>query len=61
MRAWINRFRRDRRGATMLEYALLIAFIGLASVAVLQQLGEPQQKAYKKVDKTIQNSTKTLK
>lgn len=58
MRGWINRFRRDQRGATILEYAMLIALIGLSCVAVLQQLGEPQQATYKKVDDTIQKAAK---
>jgi Flp pilus assembly pilin Flp len=60
MRGWFNRFCRDRDGATMLEYALLIALIALSCVAVLQQVGKPQQEAYKKVDTTIQKAAQPV-
>jgi Flp pilus assembly pilin Flp len=53
MSVWFDRFRRDRGGATVLEYALLLA---LAGVAALQQVGKPQQAAYEKVDTTIQKA-----
>ncbi len=60
MRGWFNRFCRDRGGATMLEYALLIALVALSCAAVVQQVGQPQQEAYKKVDTTIQKAAKPV-
>ncbi len=60
MPGWIKRFCRDRSGATVLEYALLLALIALTCVAVIQQVGEPQQVAYKKVDTTIQKAAKPV-
>ena len=39
MRSLINRFRRDERGATATEYALLIVFVALAFVVGAKTLG----------------------
>jgi pilus assembly protein Flp/PilA len=39
MHRLINRFRRDERGATATEYALLIVFVALAVAAGAKTLG----------------------
>jgi pilus assembly protein Flp/PilA len=39
MRGLINRFRRDERGATATEYALLVVFVALAIAVGAQTLG----------------------
>ncbi|MGE0700264.1 MAG: Flp family type IVb pilin [Hyphomicrobiaceae bacterium] len=39
MRNLLNTFRRDDGGATSIEYALIAAFIGIAIITVVQNVG----------------------
>lgn len=39
MRNLLSRFAEDNSGATAIEYALLAAFIAVALVGILQQVG----------------------
>jgi Flp pilus assembly pilin Flp len=44
---WLCRFWRDESGQDLLEYALLTATIGLASVAVWTAMGEAMGETYR--------------
>jgi pilus assembly protein Flp/PilA len=46
MRKLINRFRRDDRGAAMVEYALLVALIAVVAVAAVTLLGQDVSSAF---------------
>jgi len=36
MKALMNKFMRDESGATMVEYAILVALISVAAIVVIQ-------------------------
>ena len=40
MLSFVRRFVQEEEGATMLEYALMVAFIALALVVVVSTLGQ---------------------
>jgi pilus assembly protein Flp/PilA len=42
----VNRFRRDDRGAAMVEYALLVALIAVVAVAAVTLLGQDVSSAF---------------
>jgi pilus assembly protein Flp/PilA len=46
MRKLINRFRRDDRGAAMVEYALLVALIAVVAVLAVTTLGQDVSSAF---------------
>lgn len=58
---WIKRFRADQAGATMLEYALIVALVALGSIAILQQISEPQKETFNKVGTTVNGQSDKLK
>jgi len=39
MTAWINRFLQEEEGATMAEYALMVALIAAVCIGVVSTLG----------------------
>ena len=46
MRQSIERFRRDERGAALVEYALLLALISVVGVATIATLGQEVSSAF---------------
>jgi pilus assembly protein Flp/PilA len=58
MRRLIDRFRRDERGATATEYALLIVFVALAIAVGANTLGQNISTLFSKIG--TQLSTITL-
>ena len=53
MKNLITRFVREEEGQDLIEYALLAAFISLAAVAAIQQLGTAVNSVYTKVSSTL--------
>ncbi len=49
MHRLIDRFRRDERGATVTEYALLIVFVALAIAVGAQTLGSNISNLFSKI------------
>lgn len=45
----INRFLRDESGATMVEYAVLVALISIAAIATIVLVGTEVNNAFDKV------------
>ena len=56
----IKYFRRDERGATATEYALLIVFIALAVAVGANVLGAGISNLFNSIGTTISNITPTL-
>jgi pilus assembly protein Flp/PilA len=53
MKNLIVRFVREEEGQDLIEYALLAAFISLAAVLAIQQLGTAVNNVYTKVSATL--------
>jgi pilus assembly protein Flp/PilA len=53
MKNLIVRFVREDEGQDLIEYALLAAFISLAAVLAIQQLGTAVNNVYTKVSSTL--------
>jgi pilus assembly protein Flp/PilA len=53
MKNFINRFVREDEGQDLVEYALLIAFIALACIIGLQQLGTAINKTYNSISSSL--------
>jgi pilus assembly protein Flp/PilA len=53
----INRFRRDERGATAIEYTMLVVFIALAIAVGATALGTGINDLFNKVGSTLTNVT----
>ena len=53
MKNLLVRFVRDDEGQDLIEYALLAAFISLAAVLAIQQLGTAVNNVYTKVSSTL--------
>jgi pilus assembly protein Flp/PilA len=53
METMLVRFVRDDQGQDLIEYALLAAFISLAAVLAIQQLGTAVNNVYTKVSSTL--------
>lgn len=49
MKAMMQRFMRDESGATMVEYAVLVALIAVAVIATVVLLGERIDAAFQSV------------
>lgn len=49
MKAMVQRFIRDESGATMVEYAVLVALIAVAVIATVVLLGERIDAAFQSV------------
>ena len=46
----IRKFRRDRKGVTMMEYALIAALVAIAAVTILSTLGKTISSVFSKVN-----------
>jgi len=57
MRRLIDRFRRDERGATATEYALLIVFVALAIAVGAQTLGTNISNLFNKIGTSLATIT----
>jgi pilus assembly protein Flp/PilA len=57
MFGFLNRFRRDERGATATEYAMLIVFIALAVAVGATALGNGINTLFTKVSTTLTGVT----
>lgn len=53
----INRFLRDESGATMVEYAVLVALISVAAIVTIVLVGTEVNKAFEKVQKCMLTPT----
>jgi len=51
--AWITAHIDDERGATLVEYALLVALIAVVSIAALTALGQSASEKFSEVDSAI--------
>jgi pilus assembly protein Flp/PilA len=51
-----KRFVKDEEGATMVEYALMVALIAVVSIAVVAALGDGVFDAFDTTNTQIQNS-----
>ena len=56
----IHRFRRDERGATATEYALLIVFVALAVALGSQTLGQGLSDLFSKIGTQLSSITPIL-
>jgi pilus assembly protein Flp/PilA len=52
----IKRFVKDEQGATMVEYALMVALIAVVSIAVVAALGTGVWQAFDTTNTEIQNT-----
>jgi len=57
MKNLIVRFVREDEGQDLIEYALLAAFISLAAVAAIAQLGTAVNNVYTKVSSTLESAS----
>jgi pilus assembly protein Flp/PilA len=57
MHSLINRFRRDERGATATEYALLIVFVALAVAVGASTLGTGMSNLFSKIGTQLSGIT----
>ncbi|MGQ0824374.1 MAG: Flp family type IVb pilin [Actinomycetota bacterium] len=55
VRAWIQAHTKDERGATMVEYAIMVALIAVVVLLVVMNLGTSVQGTFKKTDTCIAN------
>ena len=53
-RSFVARIGRDERGATLVEYALLVALISVACIAVVTMLGANASTQFSNVGSAIQ-------
>jgi pilus assembly protein Flp/PilA len=51
-----RRLRRDKRGATAIEYGLIVALIGVAIMGALSSLGGGVGGMWTKLNNAVQNS-----
>jgi len=56
MRKLLSRLLREDDGQDLIEYALLAAFISLAAVAAITQLGTAINNIYTKISSTLGNA-----
>jgi pilus assembly protein Flp/PilA len=54
IRTTLRRLRRDNRGATAIEYGLIVALIGVAIMGALSNLGGGVGGMWSKLDTTVQ-------
>ena len=56
IRTTLRRLRRDNRGATAIEYGLIVALIGVAIMGALSNLGGGVGGMWSKLDNTVQSN-----
>ncbi len=53
---FLNRFKRNEKGATAIEYGLLVALIAVALLLSLQQVAISMTDMFKRVDDTVSST-----
>lgn len=56
MKSLMNKFLRDESGATMVEYAILVALISIAAIATIVLVGQKVDDAFDKVQTELSNA-----
>ena len=56
IRTNFNKLRRDKRGATAIEYGLIVALIGVAIMGALSNLGGGVGGMWTRLNNVVQNS-----
>lgn len=56
MKNLMNKFLRDESGATMVEYAILVALISIAAIATIVLVGQKVDDAFDKVQTELTNA-----
>jgi len=56
MKNLMNKFLRDESGATMVEYAILVALISIAAIATIVLVGQKVDEAFDKVQTELSNA-----
>jgi pilus assembly protein Flp/PilA len=56
IRMSLRRLRRDKRGATAIEYGLIVALIGVAIMGALSSLGGGVGGMWTKINNAVQSS-----
>ncbi|HEX8841131.1 MAG TPA: Flp family type IVb pilin [Sphingomicrobium sp.] len=59
IRKFLRRLRVDARGATAIEYGLIVALIAVACITAMQSLGGGSQGMWGKLDQKIAAATGT--
>lgn len=49
MKSLMNKFMRDESGATMVEYAILVALISIAAIVIITAVGQQVKQAFQEV------------
>ena len=52
---FINRIGRDRKGATAIEYALIVGLIAIAAIAAMQGIGDQLGTTFNSTSSTMAN------
>jgi pilus assembly protein Flp/PilA len=55
---FINKLRRNEKGATAIEYGLIAALIAVAAIAAMQGLGSQLTSTFTKTSTTLSNANK---
>jgi len=53
MKHYITKFSTKEKGATMVEYAIMVALIAIVSIAVITGLGKEVSNTFGKVNSTL--------
>ncbi|MBB3940803.1 pilus assembly protein Flp/PilA [Novosphingobium fluoreni] len=51
---FLNKFRRDEKGATAIEYGLIAALIAVAAITAMSGLGSSLTSTFNKTSSTLQ-------
>ncbi len=51
---WLKAHAKTERGASMVEYALLVALIAIVAIAALRTLGETVSENFSEIDSDLQ-------
>jgi Flp pilus assembly pilin Flp len=52
----VRRMKRGKKGQTLVEYALILAFISVVAIAVLIQLGRNVASVFSTINSELQNA-----
>jgi pilus assembly protein Flp/PilA len=52
---YIRRLGRDRKGATAIEYAILVGLIAIAAIAAMQGIGDQLETTFNSTSSTMAN------
>lgn len=52
-----SRFKQNKKGQTLVEYALILAFIAVVSIIVLQALGTQVKSKFSQISSALQNAS----